>query len=209
MRNITTGPRCLGCRLRPELCICAQMPRIETQTKVTIVMHGLERRKSSNTGALAQRVLVNSEIVLFGNNLPPLPERVWPLGSVPVVLFPVAGGQPVEDFRGTRNLTLIALDANWRQATKLRRRFASQNIPFARAPDVEPSLYKLRTSPHAGGLSTYEAIVRSLAALEDIALADALTTFRMFQDRLLWRRGAIDTGEVEGGIPDGARRNTP
>lgn len=209
MRNITTGIRCAGCRLRPELCICALLPRVETKTHVTIVMHGLERRKSTNTGALAERVVANSEIVLFGNNLPPLPERVWPEDSVPVVLFPVAGGQPVEEFRGTKNLTLIALDANWRQATKLRRRFASKNIPFVRAPDVEPGLYKLRNSPHEGGLSTYEAILRSLAVLEDIPLEDALRAFRVFQDRLLWRRGTIEKGAVEGGIPDGARRNTP
>jgi DTW domain-containing protein YfiP len=209
MRNITTGIRCAGCRLRPELCICALLPRIETRAHVAIVMHGLEQRKSTNTGALARRVLVNSEIIFFGNNLPALPECMWSKESVPVVLFPVAGGQPIAEFRGVLHLTLIALDANWRQAAKLRRRFAAKNIPFATAPVGAPGAYKLRSSPHEGGLSTYEAILRSLSVLENVPLADAMRAFRIFQDRLLWRRGSIDRGAVEGGIPDGVRRNVP
>jgi DTW domain-containing protein YfiP len=169
-------------------------------------MHGLEQRKSTNTGALALTVVENSTLHVFGNDLPPLPERVWPeRRRVPVVLFPVAGAQPIAEFKdAVDDLALIVLDANWRQANRLRKRFAARNIPFA---SVEArGEYKLRNSPHEHGLSTYEAIVHALGALEDIDVEPALAAFRVWQDRLLWTRGTIATGAVEGGIPEGARR---
>lgn len=185
--------------------MCAQLPRIATRTHVDVVMHGLEQRKSTNTGALALRVFASSELHLFGNDLPPLTADVWPAGRTPIILFPVAGAQPVREFRDVvDSLALVVLDANWRQANRLRKRFASRNIPFA---SVEAKgEYKLRNSPHENGLSTYESIVHALAALEDIDVDEALAAFRVWQDRLLWTRGTIATGAVEGGVPEGARR---
>jgi DTW domain-containing protein YfiP len=88
----------------------------------------------------------------------------------------------------------------------LRKRFASQNVPFAAAPSLEPSIYKLRSEPHEGGMSTLEAIARSLAVLEDVDVAPMLDAFRVFQDRTLWMRGAIDRDDVYGGVPEGLLR---
>lgn len=187
--------------------MCAQLPHIVTRTHVDVVMHGLEQRKSTNTGALALKVFASSTLHIFGNNLPKLAEDLWPAGKTPVVLFPVAGAQPVHEFRDVVDtLTLIVLDANWRQANRLRKRFAARNIPFV---SVEAKgAYKLRNSPHEGGLSTYESILHALGALEPerVDVESALSAFRIWQDRLLWTRGAIATGAVEGGIPEGARR---
>lgn len=187
--------------------MCAQLPRIETRTHVDVVMHGLEQKKSTNTGALALSVFANATLHLFGNDLPRLPDRLWGEQRTPVVLFPVAGAQPVSDFRqraqaGT--LSLIVLDANWRQANRLRKKFAAQNIPFVTVDALGE--YKLRNSPHEHGLSTFEAILHALAALEDVPAASTLQAFRIWQDRLLWTRGTIARSAVEGGIPEGARR---
>jgi DTW domain-containing protein len=187
--------------------MCAQLPRIETRTHVDVIMHGLEQRKSTNTGALALQVFASSKLHVFGNDLPKLVDDPWPAGATPVILFPVAGAQPVHEFRDVVDkLALIVLDANWRQANRLRKRFATRNIPFV---SVEAKgAYKLRHSPHEGGLSTYEAIAHALAALEPdrVDVDAAIAAFRIWQDRLLWTRGAIATGAVEGGIPEGARR---
>jgi DTW domain-containing protein YfiP len=171
-------------------------------------MHGLEHAKSTNTGRLVERCFTNARITLFGNNLPELPDELWPPGAKPVVLFPVAGAQPIEDFRGVDRVCLVVLDANWRQAARLRKRFALRSVPFARAPAV-PTLYRLRGEPHEGGMSTFEAVVHSLGALEDVDTAPLLRAFRIFQDRTLWTRGTIDKSAVEGGIPDGALRHQP
>lgn len=144
---MSTTPRCAGCFLKPALCMCDRLPRVDTRTRVVVLMHGLEHNKSTNTGRLVHRCLPRSDLVLYGNDLPPLPARPWPEGLTPVVLFPVAGAQPVADFadvaaRGA--LALVVLDANWRQAARLRKRFAAQGIPFVQAPAGPPSVYRLR-----------------------------------------------------------------
>lgn len=192
--------------------MCDRLPRIETRTRVVVVMHGLEHNKSTNTGRLVHRCLPRSELVLYGNDLPPLQERPWPADHTPVVLFPVAGAQPVSDFLDVARagkLALVVLDANWRQAARLRKRFASQNIPFVRAPDGAPTVYKLRNEPHEAGVSTLEAVARSLAVLEERDMEPLVATLRVFQDRTLWMRGVLDKDHVEGGIPDGVLRHQP
>lgn len=206
---MSTDPRCDRCFLKPSLCMCDRMPRIETRTRTVVVMHKGEHQKSTNTGRLAHRCLPHSDLVLYGDRAQRLPERVWADDETPVVLFPVAGAQPIGDFvdtARTKKLALIVLDANWRQAGRLRKRFASQNVPFAAAPSLEPSIYKLRSEPHEGGMSTLEAIARSLAVLEDVDVAPMLDAFRVFQDRTLWMRGAIDRDDVYGGVPEGLLR---
>lgn len=59
--------RCVGCRLAQHACLCALIPRIDTRTRVVLVLHQLENNKTSNTGRLALRCLPNSEIVMRGD----------------------------------------------------------------------------------------------------------------------------------------------
>ena len=113
---------------------------------------------------------------------------------------------PVADFRGQENLALIFLDANWRQAAKLRRRFAVQNIPFAKAP-AGPSAYRLRAGPHDESMSTLEAVARSIAVVDDIDMSPLLRALEVFQDRILWLRGSKQREDVAGGIPAGVERH--
>lgn len=192
--------------MKPSLCICALLPRVETKARVVVVMHALEHKKSTNTGRLLLRCLPNSELVWVGN-----PRRVLDEAPIPkppgVVLFPVAGAQPMEDFRGVADLTVVALDANWRQAARMRKRYAEANLPFAHAP-AGPTTYELRKGPHAHGMSTFEAVARSLAVLEDVDVAPLLRALTIFQDRLLWLRGTKTRDAVTGGIPDGVERHS-
>jgi len=209
MRHVTTDLRCTRCFLKPALCMCSELPRVATHTRVVVIMHGFEEHKSTNTGRLAISSLENSELVRFGAENPPLSHNPWQADRVPVILFPVSGAQPISDFKNQKNLVLVALDGNWRQAARLRKRFAAQNIPFAAAPPGAPSAYGLRHEPHAHGMSTYEAIVRSLAVLEEIDVSSLERAFRIFRDRTLWCRGSIKKEDVEGGIPDGILRHAP
>lgn len=62
--------RCAQCRLLLRDCLCDLLPRVETRTRVVVVLHQLEDHKTSNTGRLAHRCLPNSEIVIRGD-----PER--------------------------------------------------------------------------------------------------------------------------------------
>ena len=58
--------RCPGCRMHRTLCICGLLPRLETRTRVVLVVHQLEADKPTNTGLLAARCLTNSAIVYRG-----------------------------------------------------------------------------------------------------------------------------------------------
>jgi DTW domain-containing protein YfiP len=49
-----------------SLCICALLPRLETRTRVVLLLHQLEVGKPTNTGVVAARCLVNSAIVYRG-----------------------------------------------------------------------------------------------------------------------------------------------
>ena len=56
-------------------------------------------------------------------------------------------------------------------------------------------------------MSTFEAIARSLATLENLDIAPLVRALRMFRDRTLWARGTIAATDVEGGIPAGIDRH--
>jgi len=67
MSDGISSSRCGRCRMVRHDCLCELVPRIETRTRVVLVLHQLEDRKTSNTGRLAHRCLPNSEIVIRGD----------------------------------------------------------------------------------------------------------------------------------------------
>src|SRR5262245_6383718 len=112
MRARGTVYRCPECRLHHSLCLCALIPTLETRTRVVLVLHQLETRKPTNTGRLAVRCLVNSEIVLRGRGASARPAR-QPGGGPTVLLFPHPDARPIEDFVGQQPLTLVVPDGTW------------------------------------------------------------------------------------------------
>jgi DTW domain-containing protein YfiP len=158
-RNASPAQRCPDCRLHHALCLCAELPVVPSRTRVALVLHQLEERKSTNTGRLAVRCLPNSIVVAA-----PYP---WQKAPGPcVLLFPDEQARPIEEWCGSSDLTLIALDGTWRQAARARRRFPGLlDLPSAFVPS-QPPLYALRHDPRPGRLGTMEALVRALGALE-------------------------------------------
>jgi DTW domain-containing protein YfiP len=181
--------------------MCSLLPKIATTTRVVVVMHPLEERKSTNTGRLAARCLANASVSAYR-------DPIDFAGRTPVVLFPVAGAQPIDDFACRDDVTLVALDANWRSAARMRKIFARQGFAFASAP-AAATTYALRKGPHEHGMSTFEAIARSLAVVDGIDVAPLLRALAVYQDRLLWLRGTKTKDAVLGGIPDGVHRHQP
>lgn len=160
--------RCPGCRLLATKCLCDRVPRIETRTRVLVVMHQLETQKPSNTGLLALRCLPNSDVVIRGalDRSTDVPD--WREHGDPVLLFPDPDAQPLETWRDNgRPVTLIVPDGTWRQATRARRRVAGlDTVPCAFVARDAPSAYRLRRTPDPRRLSTIEAIAEALAVLE-------------------------------------------
>lgn len=196
--------------MHASLCVCALFTRIETRTRLVLVIHRAEVRKPTNTGHLAAACLVNSEVLVRGREGEPSAPIAWEAGTQPLLLFPHEGEaevlRPVD-----RPVTLIVPDGNWRQASKVRARVPGlRDIPCVTLPPGEPSIYRLRSEAHPTGLATIEAIARAMEILEGVHVRQALEhVFRAMVERTLWARGSLESHEVTGGIPEGASRHDP
>lgn len=195
-----------------SLCICALIPRLETKTRLVLVMHKAEKRKPTNTGHLATMSLVNSETIVRGIEGLPEPDVTWPAGTEPVLLYPSEGAKPLEaPPPGAPPITLIVPDGNWRQASKVRLRVKSlRDVRCATLPVGAPTSYRLRTESVPNGLATIEAIARAFGILEGPEVQTTLETiFRTMVERTLWIRGALKTEDVADGIPEGVEKHNP
>lgn len=193
-----------------SICVCDLMPKIETQTKLLLIIHRIEIRKPSNTGNLAASCLTNSEVIVRGHQGDPTAPLTFPEGTQPLLLFPYEDAVPITQFIGKPTI-LVVPDGTWRQANKVRQRVPGlASIPSVVLPPDVPSRYRLRSEAHEHGLATIEAIARAFGILEGPHVRTALEhLLDAMVDRTLWARGDVKTGDVTGGLPEGAERHDP
>lgn len=146
-------------------------PPWDTQTRVVLITHYREDRRTTNTGRLATQCLANAEVVVRGHR-DAAPEAHAPLalpaGYQPLLLYPAADAHVLAPRRpDAPPVVLIVPDGNWRQASKVRHRQPGlAEVPCVTLPPGPPTAYHLRHEPKAGGLATMEAIARALGVLE-------------------------------------------
>ena len=207
--------RCPTCCMHETLCICALVPRLETRTRLELIVHCREEHKPTNTGQLAARCMQRSAISIVGDRERPLALAPLTDREQPVLLYPAEDAVPISRFAATeRSIVLIVPDGSWRQASKMRKRVPGlAAVPCVTLPDGEPTDYRLRAESHARGLATFEAIARALCILEgeagppiEVAM---MAVFRVMVERTLWLRGAIPDAQVSGGIPVAAVARNP
>ncbi len=211
-RRENVAARCPRCRVHQSLCICTLIPRLQTRTRLLLFIHRAEVRKPTNTGRLAADCLVNSEVIVRGNEAQPsAPFNALP-SSQPLLLFPREDAIPISEFAACqRPITLIVPDGTWRQAAKVRNRVPGMaEIPCVSLPKGPPSLYRLRTETQDGGLATIEAVARAMGVLEGPEVQLAIErVFLAMVERTLWSRGDVNTEDVAAGIPEGVLRHDP
>jgi DTW domain-containing protein YfiP len=201
--------------MHETLCICALVPRLETRTRLELIVHCREERKPTNTGQLAARCLQRSNISIVGDRERPLELAPVTADEQAVLLFPADDAVPITHFAASeRPIVLIVPDGTWRQASKMRKRIPGlATMPCVTLPEPGPSNYRLRAEVHEGGLATFAAIARALCILEGEAgpqiEAAMLAVFRVMVERTLWLRGALSNDEVTGGIPAAAIERNP
>lgn len=183
--------RCDVCRMPSDRCLCDRLPRLANRARVLVVMHVFEVWKTTNTGVLATRCLLNAEVALTG-----VRERAEPTLTIDddaraYVLFPSEDARPISTLPTSGPLTLVVPDGNWRQARKLTSRVpALSALPRVRLDDSLTTGYALRTSTHPSRTSTMEAIAHALAVTEGPAARDALlAVFHEMVARTLAARG--------------------
>lgn len=195
--GINAKPRCPRCRLHTELCLCAQVPVFNLSTKAVLIMHYAEERRKSNSGRLAGLVLMNSEIFLRGlldGPAAPEPSEKYPS---PLVLFPGAGSQELnEGFLKTipRPITLILADGNWNQAGHMVKREPLMKAAIkVHLPPGPPTSYRLRQAQEAEGrICTFEALSRALGIIEGPEVEQRLSEFfYLWVSRSLMMRGQV------------------
>jgi len=185
--------RCERCWMDERLCICELLPRIETRTRVVVVMQWKESCRSSNTGRLAHLVLSNSEVRLRGSPQRPLDlSGIASEGGRACVLVPAGDATVLTPEIGEHGpQTLVVPDGSWRQARRIwKHEEALAGLQKVRLPPGPPSVYRLRRARETDQLCTYESIARALGVLEGSRVeARMMPPFVAMVERTLASRG--------------------
>lgn len=188
--------RCAYCLLMVNFCICGEIPKIVTRTRLSLIIQCRETRKANNTGILAAKSLANSEVHVRGAVGNPLSlDTMLDEQFESLFLFPSDDAvelTPDLILSLEKPVKLFVADGNWSDALKIYRKFTQVNrIPSIVLPAGEPTQYRIRR-PHgkSGGVATIEAIARALGIIEGKEVEDQLNQiFLLMVERTLQSRG--------------------
>ena len=190
------APRCEGCGLHQELCVCAHRPRLTLATALLVVQNNKERHKPTNTARMLPQVLVNCELVRFGGRELPFdasaltrPERDYllifprvldPEGSAPVPA-PILDASQLAARKAARPgaiQTVVLLDGTWAQCSRMSRRIPELAAMQAFAlPQGPPSHWGVRVPSEPSRISSFEAAVRAIELAEGPGPACEMQTY--------------------------------
>ena len=177
--------------------MCSVLPRLDLRTKVVLVIHRHELLRSSNTGMLAVRALVNSELRIRGASRamldltdllsPHYGSLLYSPSSDAIELTPELVAQD------PRPIQLIVPDGTWRQARKIHsRQLELKDVPRVKISTPNDSTYQLRAQSRPEGMATLQAIASALGVIEgDQVAAQLMRLYRARLDRTLSARGLL------------------
>jgi len=175
-RKRKTKNPCVACGLHLQRCICAQIPKLNLRTKLSLVIHARELKRPTNTGRLAVQALTNSEMVVRGGER----ERVdlthlLSADYESYVLYPEDGAVELETLTPKKPIQLIVADGNWRQAGKVNQRHPElRHLPRVKISRENSGTDHLRKEHFATGYSTLEAIALAMGVIEGEAVGEKL-----------------------------------
>ncbi|MBB3210323.1 hypothetical protein FHS27_006170 [Rhodopirellula rubra] len=160
--------RCLRCYRPHRMCFCDAIVPVRNQTSVLILQHRRERFHPFNTARIVHESLERCDLMVAYNaeladqfQQAALPENTG-------LLYPGADARLLSDLPPSdRPEHLVILDGTWHQAKTLFRDIPRlQTLPqYCLAPS-SPGRYRIRREPNEHALSTLEATVSALMALE-------------------------------------------
>ena len=187
-RKRKTKDPCEACGLHRDLCICSLIPVLNLKTKICLVIHRKELKRTTNTGQLAVRSLTNSEIRIRGA----LNQQALDLSDLLVpayrTLFFFSGPEAVEltpEFvqQSSLPIQLIVPDGNWRQASKVYPRHPElKNVQMVKISSPNLAKNHLRAEHSPEGMATLQAIACALGIIENDATKLAL--LRLYEAKL-------------------------
>lgn len=183
-RKRKTVDPCTTCFLHKERCICASIPKLDLKTRVSLIIHAKELKRTTNTGRLALHALTNSQMYVRGKDTQRLD-----LSSLLVpeyesyVLFPSEDALNLEDLQPQKPIQLIVTDGNWRQASKLNTRHPELgHLPRVKISTANTARHHLRKEHFSEGMATLEAIALALGVVEGDLVGETLLA--LYQKKL-------------------------
>jgi DTW domain-containing protein YfiP len=181
-RKRKTQDPCQGCFLHKDRCICAQIPTLSLKTKVALVIHAKELKRTTNTGRLAVKILTNSEMFVRGEGRDSLDLSHLLVQEYRTLLFfPSADAVELDlEFveRSPLPIQLIVPDGNWRQASKVHYRHHELNsIPRVMISTPNLNEQHMRAETTESGMATLEAIASALGIIEGSEVKDTLMKY--------------------------------
>jgi DTW domain-containing protein YfiP len=151
------------------VCYCAALPRLDTRTRVVILQHPRERDMPIGTARMASLCLPAASLhvgVRWAEH-PALAAALADPARPPILLYPGPGAKDILREPPAGPVTLVVVDGTWSQAKAVVRDnpilHALPRYAFA-AP--EPTQYRIRREPRVEYVSTIEALMHVLGALE-------------------------------------------
>lgn len=159
---------CPDCRRPASVCYCRHLTSIPTRTRVVVLQHPRERDMAIGTARMATLCLPGSELhegVRWDDAT--LAKMLDDETRPPILLYPGPGAIDVMTSPPPGPVTLVVVDGTWWQAKKIvRENPRLRALPrYAFSPPV-PSEYRIRREPAPTYVSTLEALVHVLGALE-------------------------------------------
>ncbi len=198
-RKRKTKDPCPVCFLHKDRCICHQIPLLDLKTRVCLVIHAKELKRTTNTGRLALQALKNSEMHVRGESRDKLDlsELLNPAYE-PLLLYPSDDAIELDALfvsQLKKPVLLIVPDGNWRQASKVHHRH--QELALVQRVCLKkktPSVQNMRAESTVDGMATLEAIAGALRWLEGEGVGNSLQ--RLYEQKLtqtLIGRGTLAT----------------
>ena len=171
-RKRKTKVPCLGCQMHIDRCVCNFIPNLNLETKITLVIHKKELKRTTNTGQLALSSLSNSALRIRGESdkkTLDLTDLLTPEYRT-FLFFPSKDAielTPELVQSSQLPIQLIVPDGNWRQASKVHSRHPElKNVQKVKISTVNKSTYHLRAEHLPEGMATLEAIAFALGIIE-------------------------------------------
>ncbi len=163
-----TAPRCYRC-FRPEkACFCDSIPAVDNRTKVLILQHRRERFHPFNTARIVNQALSRCDLISEHNLDLNRRFETMSLSQSVGVLYPGKEAKLLSELSpAERPEQLIVIDGTWHHAKTLMRDIPRlQTLPRYRLAPETPGRYRIRREPNEHALSTLEATVSALKAIE-------------------------------------------
>ncbi len=185
---------CYVCRRNQVLCVCEDVKPVPTRTRLIFLQHEDEAWNQIGTARLAHLSLPNS-ILLEGRDFKDDPRLAEALAGdrEKLLLYPTRDAVPVEEVDPAGERDLIIIDGTWAQARNLVNHTpALSGMKRVTLTRGAKSRYRIRLQPRGECISTIEAAVRALAALEGDAgrFEPLLDAFDRMVDRHIARADA-------------------